>query len=428
MSLDYRNFLNSLEKRGMAQTRKRLTAFLGDSSNGSDASWSFMGSTTLSQQKVVELLFPLVRNGSFKDGLATDYFAAFKGINPNGSGLEYTARILNAAIAKGFFSATLAAKVLKLVSTYSKVAYEKNYCGKAISHYTENGVKKTLNYANLDGFVRLIEEGFESGRLDAKKAGEYLDALQQAADKKLDAHFLAALLNKLVLANAFSAKAALMAVPLSSKELRKGVFWEEKMLEGIANALASKFSGKAELLLKQLSDKAAEKGQPLEIIEALEKSTKKKVEKLSEDFAKEASKIHDEVIALCEKNKQKQALELLEPRMPALKELYNTRMNPNDARLFLLNDYFYAALGAKEYERAAKWADDSNIQELSESNPFVFHNTACVYAKLGKLKKALDQVKKAKKFNYPYMDKIASDTELTALYDNPEFKKATERE
>jgi len=141
----------------------------------------------------------------------------------------------------------------------------------------------------------------------------------------------------------------------------------------------------------------------------------------------DAVEIHDKVIDLCQKNKQKQALELIEEKVPALKSLETKEISKDDPRLYLVNDFFYAALGAKEYERGARLADDPKIQALAELNSFVFHNTACIYAKLGKLDKALDQVKKAKKFGYPHMDKIASDTELAALYGNPEFKKLTGR-
>ena len=118
------------------------------------------------------------------------------------------------------------------------------------------------------------------------------------------------------------------------------------------------------------------------------------------------------------------AMDLVERKMPAFRRISKSEAKKNLNAVYALNNYFYSALSAKAYARAAKWANDPHIQELAEVNPYIFHNTACIYARLGKLDAALDQVKKAKKFKYSRMDKIASDTELKKLYGNPEFKKA----
>jgi hypothetical protein len=61
---------------------------------------------------------------------------------------------------------------------------------------------------------------------------------------------------------------------------------------------------------------------------------------------------------------------------------------------------------------------------VAPTNPFIFHNLACVYAKLGRHEKAIEAVHQAKTHGYEHMDAIATDEDLASLRSDPRFAEA----
>jgi len=128
----------------------------------------------------------------------------------------------------------------------------------------------------------------------------------------------------------------------------------------------------------------------------------------------------DETFRLIEQKKYKKALKMMEKKM---NEFYLERVDIQDAqKQRMINNYFYLCFRLGEYKRAKRWIDKEMIQETGKENPSLYHNTACIYVALGKQDNALDQIKKAKKYGYDKMNRIAVDQDLKPLFNNPKFK------
>jgi len=60
---------------------------------------------------------------------------------------------------------------------------------------------------------------------------------------------------------------------------------------------------------------------------------------------------------------------------------------------------------------------------FAKENPAILHNAACIYARAGKLDRAMQCVLDAKKFKYENMPKLLEDDDLVPLRKRPAFKK-----
>lgn len=70
------------------------------------------------------------------------------------------------------------------------------------------------------------------------------------------------------------------------------------------------------------------------------------------------------------------------------------------------------------YERARDLA-----REAKQENPDIFYNLACAYSRRGDKKAALANLKLAVKLGFALPEQMSADTDLTAIHDDPEFKK-----
>lgn len=78
----------------------------------------------------------------------------------------------------------------------------------------------------------------------------------------------------------------------------------------------------------------------------------------------------------------------------------------------------YDRLG--EQEKAFGLAKEH--QETAKKAPSIYHNAACVYAKVGNSTKALELIRLARKHKYDKFDSIRTDAELKSLFGNKEFQ------
>lgn len=72
--------------------------------------------------------------------------------------------------------------------------------------------------------------------------------------------------------------------------------------------------------------------------------------------------------------------------------------------------------------------DAAELLQICEAqgrhNPFIFHNTACVWVRLGDHAHALEAIRGAVRHGYPHLEQLRADTDLEPLFGLPEFAAA----
>lgn len=103
----------------------------------------------------------------------------------------------------------------------------------------------------------------------------------------------------------------------------------------------------------------------------------------------------------------------------------------NNYLLRQINNYFYLC-----FQNWSKTRDKTEldkilkiyniVEETAWANPHLFHHTACVYAVMGDIEKAVQEVRKAYIFGYEYMDKIWEDNDLNVLHSDSIYRQLEE--
>nr|WP_294784185.1 hypothetical protein [uncultured Flavobacterium sp.] len=99
----------------------------------------------------------------------------------------------------------------------------------------------------------------------------------------------------------------------------------------------------------------------------------------------------------------------------------------NMSFLITMNNYFYSCFqlynknGNKDYLNTGA-AVFEKIAKTCFINPYIFHNTACIYAALGNEEKALQSVSAAFYYGYQEIELIWKDKDLKLLFNNKDFK------
>lgn len=86
-----------------------------------------------------------------------------------------------------------------------------------------------------------------------------------------------------------------------------------------------------------------------------------------------------------------------------------------------LNAILITAFDNGKIEEGIAIAD--SIQEMAYINSYIYHSAACLYVAGGRNDTALEQCTLAKKYGYPHMATLKTDTDLEELFELEEFKK-----
>lgn len=62
-----------------------------------------------------------------------------------------------------------------------------------------------------------------------------------------------------------------------------------------------------------------------------------------------------------------------------------------------------------------------SVQDTSHLNPYIFHNTACLYVDQGAYAKAIAEVDKACQYSYEHLDRLFEDPDLAPISSDPTF-------
>ncbi|AOW09854.1 TPR end-of-group domain-containing protein [Flavobacterium gilvum] len=103
-----------------------------------------------------------------------------------------------------------------------------------------------------------------------------------------------------------------------------------------------------------------------------------------------------------------------------------TKWRYNDSFLRALNNYFfscfqlYKSTNDKQYLEATAQLY-SKVKADCFLNPYIFHNTACIFAALGNTEEALSSISGALHFGYDQIELIWKDKDLQMLFNHPQF-------
>lgn len=107
------------------------------------------------------------------------------------------------------------------------------------------------------------------------------------------------------------------------------------------------------------------------------------------------------------------------PAVALLRQIVTT----TDKSLTAFNNLAHALLYVKPIpDDAADLLD--RCDAIGPRNPYVFHNSACAWVRIGDHTKALEAVRNAARHGYEKLESMRTDTDLAPLFDDPEFAKA----